>query len=225
MILLHIHAHTDGQTGDVPRHNLRLEGFPSQFQLSLRPEDARHSERIILQMIKKMRIFFLSMCFSISMSLFEIISDLFLGAQSLHWGGKEERLPPAAMTKCRLSRSKRRHPLEQSNSDMTITSDRVIFAESPMAPGVPVVYRLPEERAANPDRLNLDRRHLTMCPILEGEDRLRLLNLQHNAITRLQHLLNLRRLVFLDLYDNLIYEIAGLEGLLSLRVLMLGKNR
>ena len=58
MILLHVHAHTDGQTGDVPRHNLRLEGFPSQFQLSLRPEDARHSERIILQMIKKIRIFF-----------------------------------------------------------------------------------------------------------------------------------------------------------------------
>lgn len=108
---------------------------------------------------------------------------------------------------------------------MTATSDRVIFAESPIAPGVPVVYRPPEERAANPDRLNLDRRHLTMCPILEGEDRLRLLNLQHNAITRLQHLLNLRRLVFLDLYDNLIHEIAGLEGLLSLRVLMLGKNR
>ena len=129
------------------------------------------------------------------------------------------------MTKCRLSRSKRRPPLEQSSSDMTATSDRVIFAESPIAPGVPVVYRPPEERAANPDRLNLDRRHLTMCPILEGEDRLRLLNLQHNAITRLQHLLNLRRLVFLDLYDNLIHEIAGLEGLLSLRVLMLGKNR
>jgi len=99
------------------------------------------------------------------------------------------------------------------------------LAESPIAPGVPVVYRPPEERAANPDRLNLDRRHLMVCPILEGEDRLRLLNLQHNAITRLQHLSNLRRLVFLDLYDNLVHEIASLEGLLSLRVLMLGKNR
>ena len=147
-----------------------------------------------------------------------------MGAQSLHWGGKEERLPPAAMTKCRLSRSKRRPPLEP-NSDLTAARDQVIFAESPIAPGVPVVYRPPEERAANPDRLNLDRRHLMVCPILEGEDRLRLLNLQHNAITRLQHLSNLRRLVFLDLYDNLVHEIASLEGLLSLRVLMLGKNR
>ena len=33
----------------------------------------------------------------------------------------------------------------------------MVFAESPSAPGVPIVYRLPEERQANPDRLNLDR--------------------------------------------------------------------
>ncbi len=35
--------------------------------------------------------------------------------------------------------------------------DRVVFAESSSAPGVPIVYRTPEERSANPDRLNLDR--------------------------------------------------------------------
>ncbi len=45
--------------------------------------------------------------------------------------------------------------------------DGIIFAESPLAPGIPVVYRTPEQRISNPDRLNLDRRHLTMCPILE----------------------------------------------------------
>lgn len=129
------------------------------------------------------------------------------------------------MTKCRLSRSKKRQPPVDPTTDPTLSKDHVIFAESPVAPGVPVVYRPPEERAANPDRLNLDRRHLTVCPILEGEEKLRLLNMQHNAITKLQHLSNLRRLVFLDLYDNLIHEISSLEGLLSLRVLMLGKNR
>ena len=32
-----------------------------------------------------------------------------------------------------------------------------MFAESPSAPGVPIVYRTPDEQAANPDRLNLDR--------------------------------------------------------------------
>lgn len=88
-----------------------------------------------------------------------------------------------------------------------------------------MVYRLPEERATNSDKLSLDRKHLTVCPILEGEEKLRLLNMQHNAITKLQHLSNLRRLVFLDLYDNLIHEVTALEGLLSLRVLMLGRNR
>ena len=70
-----------------------------------------------------------------------------------------------------------------------------------------------------------NRRKLSVCPILEGEERLRMLNLQHNAITKLQHLSALRRLVFLDLYDNLISEISGLDTLSSLRVLMLGKNK
>ncbi|XP_033750014.1 leucine-rich repeat-containing protein 49-like isoform X4 [Pecten maximus] len=103
--------------------------------------------------------------------------------------------------------------------------DRVIFAESPSAPGIPVVYRTPDERSSNPDRLNLDRRKLTVCPILEGEEQLRLLNYQHNMIGKIQHLSTLKRLIFLDLYDNQIEEISGLSALKSLRVLMLGKNK
>lgn len=35
--------------------------------------------------------------------------------------------------------------------------DRVIFTEDPGAPGIPVIYRIEEERRANPDKLNLDR--------------------------------------------------------------------
>ncbi|XP_052101101.1 leucine-rich repeat-containing protein 49-like isoform X11 [Mytilus californianus] len=112
-----------------------------------------------------------------------------------------------------------------AGSDQKPTGDRVIFAESPSAPGIPVVYRTPEERSSNPDRLNLDRRKLTVCPILEGEEQLRLLNYQHNMICKIQHLSSLKRLIFLDLYDNQIEEIAGLNALKSLRVLMLGKNR
>lgn len=66
---------------------------------------------------------------------------------------------------------------------------------------------------------------MTVCPILEGEDQLRLLNYQHNMISKIQHLSSLKRLIFLDLYDNQIEEISGLSSLKSLRVLMLGKNR
>lgn len=54
---------------------------------------------------------------------------------------------------------------------------------------------------------------------------LQLLNLQHNLITVIQHLSHLQRLVFLNLYDNNISEMTGIESLRSLRILMLGKNR
>ena len=69
------------------------------------------------------------------------------------------------------------------------------------------------------------RRGLTVCPVLEDEENLRLLNFQHNLIRRIQNLSHLRKLIFLDLYDNHIEEINGLSCLKSLRVLMLGKNR
>ncbi len=73
--------------------------------------------------------------------------------------------------------------------------------------------------------LHLFPSHSSLAPPTQGEEQLRLLNLQHNAITRLQHLGSLKRLVFLDLYDNLVTDMTGLEGLYSLRVLMLGRNR
>jgi len=60
--------------------------------------------------------------------------------------------------------------------------NKIIFAELPQIPGVLVVYRKPSERASNPERLNLDKRELSHMPLLEGEERLRLLNLQHNHI-------------------------------------------
>lgn len=149
----------------------------------------------------------------------------------MQWVGDHDREVPH-FPKQRFSRSKQRpnqavDPTASKSDSTTATAvkDHVIFTESPVVPGVPVVLRSPEERAANPERLNLDRRQLMVCPILEGEERLRLLNLQHNSIGRIQHLDGLRRLVFLDLYDNLVHEITGLGGLVSLRVLMLGRNR
>lgn len=69
------------------------------------------------------------------------------------------------------------------------------------------------------------RRKLSICPILEGEEQLRLLNFQHNSIRKIQHLSMLKKLIFLDLYDNELEEISGLASLTLLRVLMLGKNR
>lgn len=103
--------------------------------------------------------------------------------------------------------------------------ERLIFAELPGLPGVLVVYRKPSERNTNPERLNLDRRDLNQIPLLEGEEKLRLLNYQHNFITKIENLLSLPNLIFLDLYNNQIKEINGLHTVLTLRVLMLGKNQ
>uniref|UniRef100_A0A3P8VT55 Leucine rich repeat containing 49 n=1 Tax=Cynoglossus semilaevis TaxID=244447 RepID=A0A3P8VT55_CYNSE len=79
--------------------------------------------------------------------------------------------------------------------------------------------------ASNFNRLDLDRRGLKECPQSDMIEKLQLLNLQHNLITRIQHLSYLQQLVFLNLYDNQILEMSGIEALTSLRILMLGKNR
>ena len=100
----------------------------------------------------------------------------------------------------------------------------VIFAVDPKNPGVPCVYRSAPARALNPERLNLDRRNLSNCPALSGEEELRLLNFENNAITKITNLTGLPNLIFLDLYNNQIREITGLDAIPSLRVLMLGKN-
>ena len=116
-----------------------------------------------------------------------------------------------------------------------------------MFPGVLVVQRSAEEEAANPDRLNLSGRGLDvrsrpspqLCcaagaanprarqrfPMVERGGELRLLNLQSNAIGQLERLSGFTQLVFLDMYDNRLEGISGLQVLPSLRVLMLGKNR
>lgn len=107
-----------------------------------------------------------------------------------------------------------------------LPSDGIIFAKTKTSPEVLVVFRTPEERLRNPERLNLDRRQLEVCPLLEQEQRLRLLNFQNNSIRAIQNLENLPNLIFLDLYNN---KITSLDGPLctvkGLRVLMAGKNK
>jgi Leucine-rich repeat (LRR) protein len=108
-----------------------------------------------------------------------------------------------------------------------IPADGIIFAKSKgQSDSSLVVYRTPEERLRNPERLNLDRRGLETCPILEQEQRLRLLNYQNNSIKQITNLENLPNLIFLDLYNNHISTLDGpLCNIKGLRVLMAGKNK
>jgi leucine-rich repeat-containing protein 49 len=117
-----------------------------------------------------------------------------------------------------------RYLLKHGNVKKVEDEDKILYAELPQIPGVLVVYRKPSERLANPERLNLDRRELAHLPLLEGEEKLRLLNFQHNAIAKIENLVSLPSLIFLDLYSNQIREISGLHTVPTLRVLMLGKN-
>lgn len=112
-----------------------------------------------------------------------------------------------------------------------IPSDGIIFAKirnptSGISGDTFVVFRTAEERLRNPERLNLDRRQLDHCPVLEQEQRLRLLNYQNNNIKLIANLENLPNLIFLDLYNNKIVTLDGpLAHVKGLRVLMAGKNR
>ena len=103
--------------------------------------------------------------------------------------------------------------------------DKIIFAELRQIPGVLVVYRKPSERNAHPDKLLLNKRDLSHLPLLEGEEKLRLLNLQNNQISKIENLVSLPSLICLDLCWNKISEIQNLHTVDSLRVLMLGKNQ
>ena len=53
-----------------------------------------------------------------------------------------------------LSRTKRQTTHELLSA---VIGDHIIFSESVSMPGVPIAFRPPEERAKNPERLNLDR--------------------------------------------------------------------
>ena len=107
-----------------------------------------------------------------------------------------------------------------------LPTDGIIFAKTKTLPEMLVVFRTPEERMRNPERLNLDRRQLEVCPLLEQEQRLRLLNFQNNSIRSIQNLENLPNLIFLDLYNNKITSLEGpLQTVKGLRVLMAGKNK
>ncbi|CAM9532429.1 unnamed protein product [Ectocarpus fasciculatus] len=92
--------------------------------------------------------------------------------------------------------------------------------------GVLLVRRSEDAKKRSPERLNLHRRRLTSCPIIQGDNRLRLLNYQNNLISKITNLANLPNLIFIDLYNNVIDTLEGpLSTMAALRVMMVGKNK
>lgn len=51
----------------------------------------------------------------------------------------------------------------------------IIFSELPQIPGIWVCYRRPAERDQSMEKLNLDYMELSHIPLLEGEEKLKIL--------------------------------------------------
>ncbi|XP_062404696.1 leucine-rich repeat-containing protein 49 [Sardina pilchardus] len=138
------------------------------------------------------------------------------------WDVQSVRAKPRRHTRSAgASHSHSHNPLSHHQASGESTAAAAALDSS--LPGFPIAFRSRDD--CGTERLDLDRRGLVECPPVVGLEKLRLLNLQHNLLTRVHSLEPLRRLVFLDLYDNHISDLTGIACLVSLRVLMLGKNR
>lgn len=101
---------------------------------------------------------------------------------------------------------------------------KTIFVELDNLPNIVVIYRRPVEREANPDKIILDSKGFLNIPLLEGEDRIKYLNLKNNAVSKIENLVPLPNLQFLDLSQNQLCEINRVPDLPSLKALILSKN-
>lgn len=99
-----------------------------------------------------------------------------------------------------------------------------IYVELPQIRNILIIYRRPVERESNPEKLTLDSRGLKHIPLLEGEEKVKYLNLQNNQIASIQNLVSLPNLHFLDLSSNQLRQINHFPAVDHLRVLILSKN-
>ena len=100
----------------------------------------------------------------------------------------------------------------------------ILYVEIPQIPKNIVIYRKPTIRNKNSEKLYLNKKDIPHIPLLEGEENLKLLSLETNLITKIDHLISLNNLLFLNLYENKISEIENLQTVPKLKALMLGKN-
>lgn len=101
----------------------------------------------------------------------------------------------------------------------------ILYVEIPQIPKNLVIYRRPVTRNKYSEKLYLNKKDLPHIPLLEGEEYLKLLSLESNLITKIDHLISLNNLLFLNLYENKISEIENLTNVPKLKALMLGKNQ
>ena len=104
------------------------------------------------------------------------------------------------------------------------TETLTLYVELAQIPNIIVIYRRPSERTANAEKLSLEHRGLKNMPLLEGEEKLKHLNLSFNEISKIENIVSLPNLTLLDISQNKLTEIAKLPTFQHMRVLILSKN-
>ena len=92
-----------------------------------------------------------------------------------------------------------RYLVRHGNLHLVDTESLTIYVELAQIPNVIIVYRRPSERKNHPEKLSLEHRGLKHVPLLEGEEKLKQLNLSQNEITKIENIVSLPNLTFLDL--------------------------
>lgn len=106
----------------------------------------------------------------------------------------------------------------------TLNQGNMIFAELGQIPGIWICYRRPKEREENCDKIELFSQEFEHIPLFEGEENLKILNMKHNKIKKIENMVSLPNLLYLDLTDNLITKLENVENLINLRILLIPQN-
>ena len=117
-----------------------------------------------------------------------------------------------------------RYLIRHGNLHFIERESKTLYVELPQIPNVVVIYRRPVERTSNADKLSLEHRGLKSVPLLEGEEKLKQLNLAHNEIVKIENMVSLPNLTFLDISHNRISEMAKMPVFQQLKALILSKN-
>jgi len=88
------------------------------------------------------------------------------------------------------------------------TETNTIFVELKQIPNTWIVYRRPSQRVLSPEKVLLEQRGLKHIPLLEGEEKVKLLSLARNEIYKIENLVSMPSLMHLDLSENLLTEIV-----------------
>ena len=87
-----------------------------------------------------------------------------------------------------------RYLLKHSKVHFIEAGSYSLYVELPQIPNVLIVYRRPSERLQNPEKLNLDHRNLSHIPLLEGEEKIKSINLKDNKISKIANLVSIPNL-------------------------------